>query len=127
MALNMTKKKILSLVALLPLLLFAVPNAAKAQAGKDDDGQKLYDQNCVKCHGADGSGTTVVGKAVGAKDLRAPEAKKLTDAEIFAQIDQGKGNMPPFGGTLSKSQINSLVAIVRELSKKAAAPGKKAG
>ena len=109
-------------IALLPLFLFAFPHFAAAQA----DGQKLYDTNCAKCHGPDGSGSTVVGKAVGAKDLRSAEAKKLTDAEIFTQIDQGKGNMPPFGGTLNKSQINSLVPIIRELSKKAPAARKKA-
>ena len=85
------------------------------------DGQKLFDTNCAKCHGPDGSGNTVVGKAVGAKDLGSAEAKKLTDAEIHTQIDQGKGNMPPFGGTLNKAQIDSLIPIVREFGKKKAA------
>lgn len=103
-------------IALLPLFLFAIPHSAAAQS----DGQKLFEQNCAKCHGPDGSGNTAIGKAVGAKDLRAPEALKLTDAQIHAQIDQGKGNMPPFGGTLSKAQIDSLVPYIRELGKKQA-------
>jgi mono/diheme cytochrome c family protein len=119
---RITRKHKVGAIALLPLFLFAFPHFAAAQS----DGQKLYDTNCAKCHGPDGSGGTVVGKAVGAKDLRAAEAKKLTDAEIFTQIDQGKGNMPPFGGTLNKAQINSLVPIIREFSKKAPA-AKKAG
>jgi mono/diheme cytochrome c family protein len=103
-------------LALLPLILFAFPHFAAAQG----DGQKLYDANCAKCHGADGTGNTVVGKAVGAKDLNSPEAKKLTDAEVHTQIEQGKGNMPPFGGTLNKAQIDSLIPIVRAFGKKAA-------
>jgi mono/diheme cytochrome c family protein len=103
-------------MALLPLILFAFPHLAAAQG----DGQKLYDANCAKCHGADGTGNTVVGKAVGAKDLNSPEAKKLTDAEVHTQIEQGKGNMPPFGGTLNKAQIDSLIPIVRAFGKKAA-------
>ena len=107
-------------IALFAFLVFAFPHFAAAQS----DGQKAYDTNCAKCHGPDGSGSTAVGKAVGAKDLRTAEAKKLTDAEIFTQIDQGKGNMPPFGGTLNKAQIDSLIPIVREFSKKAA-PAKK--
>lgn len=107
-------------IALLCLSVFAFPHFAEAQS----DGQKLYDTNCAKCHGPDGSGNTTVGKAVGAKDLRSAEAKKLTDAEIATQIDQGKGNMPPFGGTLNKVQIDSLIPIIREFSKKAAAPKK---
>lgn len=120
---KITRKHRFSLIALLPLILFTIPHSVSAQS----DGQKLYDANCAKCHGPDGSGTTVVGKAVGAKDLRSAEAKKLTDAEIFAQVDQGKGNMPPFGGTLNRAQINSLIPIIREFSKKAPAAGKKAG
>ena len=86
--------------------------------------RNYYDTNCAKCHGPDGTGNTVVGKAVGAKDLGSAEAKKLTDAEIHTQIDQGKGNMPPFGGTLNKAQIDSLIPIVREFGKKTAAAKK---
>jgi mono/diheme cytochrome c family protein len=103
-------------LALLSLFLFAFPHFAAAQS----DGQKLFDTNCAKCHGPDGSGNTVVGKAVGAKDLGSAEAKKLTDAEIHAQIEQGKNNMPPFSGTLNKAQIDSLIPIVRAFGKKAA-------
>jgi mono/diheme cytochrome c family protein len=36
------------------------------------------------------------------------------------QIEQGKGNMPPFGGTLNKAQIDSLIPIVRGFGKKPA-------
>jgi mono/diheme cytochrome c family protein len=113
---RITRKCRVGAIAFLPLFLFAIPHLAAAQA----DGQKLYDSACAKCHGPDGTGNTVVGKAVGAKDLNSPEAKKLTDAEIHAQIDQGKGNMPPFGGTLNKAQIDSLIPIVREFGKKPA-------
>lgn len=106
--------------ALLPLLLLAIPHSAAAQS----EGQKVYDTNCAKCHGPDGSGNTVVGKAVGAKDLGSAEAKKLTDAEIRTQIEQGKNNMPPFGGTLNKAQIDSLIPVVRGFGKKGAAAKK---
>jgi len=112
------KKYKIGAFALLPLILFALPRTAAAQAGKAEDGQKLYEVNCVKCHGPDGSGNTPIGKAVGAKDLRAPEAQKLTDAQIFTQIDQGKGNMPPFGDALGKAKITDLIAYVHVLIKK---------
>ena len=108
------KKCRLGAIAMLPLFLLAIPHPAAAQS----DGQKLFEQNCAKCHGPDGSGNSAIGKAVGAKDLRAPEAQKLTDPQIFTQIDQGKGNMPPFGGTLNKAQIDSLIPYLRQLSKK---------
>ena len=111
-------------LAVLPLFLFIFAHSAAAQAGKAEEGQKLFDTNCAKCHGPDGSGDTAIGKAVGAKDLRSAEALKLTDAQIFTQIDQGKNNMPPFGGTLDKAKIDDLVAYVRALGKKKA-PAKK--
>jgi len=110
--------------AVLPLLLLAMPRSAAAQAGNAGEGQKTFEATCAKCHGPDGSGDTAIGKAVGAKDLRSPEAQKLTDAQIFAQIDQGKNNMPPFGGTLDKAKINDLVAYVHVLSKKGVAKKK---
>src|SRR5215472_17062429 len=103
-------------LSLLPLILFVLPRFAVAQG----DAQKLYDTNCAKCHGADGTGNTVVGKAVGAKDLGSAEAKKLTDDEIRTQIEKDKNNMPPFGGALNKAQIDSLIPIVRSFGKKAA-------
>jgi mono/diheme cytochrome c family protein len=111
---RITRRHGIGAIAVLTLYLFVLPHSAPAQA----DGQKLFDATCAKCHGADGTGNTTVGKAVGAKDLSSPEARKLTDAEVRAQIDQGKGNMPPFGGTLNKAQIDSLVQIVREFGKK---------
>ncbi len=114
---RISRKNRVGAIAMLPLLLLALPHVAAAQS----DGQKLFDTNCAKCHGPDGTGNTPVGKAVGAKDLSSAEAKKLTDAEIHTQIEQGKGNMPPFGGTLNKAQIDSLIPVVRAFGKKPAA------
>jgi len=113
---RISKKYSLGVLAMLPIFLIAMPHSAAAQS----DGQKVFDANCAKCHGPDGTGNTVVGKAVGAKDLGSAEAKKMTDAEIQTQIEQGKNNMPPFGGTLSKAQIDSLIPIVRAFGKKGA-------
>jgi len=117
---RLLRKYKIGAMAILPLFLFAIPHSAAAQAGKAEEGQKLFEVNCAKCHGPDGSGDTPIGKAVGAKDLHSAEAQKLTDAQIFTQIDQGKNNMPPFGGSLDKAKINDLVAYVKVLRKKAA-------
>ncbi len=114
------KKYRVGAIALLPLFLFAIPHVVQAQAGKAEEGHKLFDANCASCHGPDGSGNTAIGKAVGAKDLRAAEAQKMTDAQIYTQIDKGKGNMPPFGDSLDKAKINDLIAYVHQLGKKTA-------
>ncbi len=110
-------------VTILAVAVLATPHSVSAQNSKSDDGQKIYEQNCAKCHAPDGSGNTTIGKAVGAKDLRAPEALKLTDAQIATQIEQGKGNMPPFSG-LTKAQIDAVIPYLRSLSKKQVASKK---
>lgn len=95
----------------------AVALAPAAWAAPDSEAQKIFAEKCVRCHAENGSGDTAVGKALGAADLRTPVVQKLTDAQIYAQIDQGKANMPPFGSGMSKAQINELIAYIRSLGK----------
>ena len=128
MPMTIKRKHCVGLFALLPLFLFAIPHSAAAQvvqAGKAEEGRKLFNQVCVKCHAADGSGDTPIGKAVGAKDLRRPEAQKMTDEQIFIQIDVGKGNMPSLSDAINQARedelrerVSDLVAYIRELGKK---------
>ena len=112
-------------LSVLVALLFAVTWAPMSQAASTQEGKKIFEDKCAKCHGDDGSGNTVIGKAVKAADLGSADAKKKTDAELYTQIENGKGNMPPFGSALDKEQINDLIAYVRVFGKGHAA-GKKA-
>jgi mono/diheme cytochrome c family protein len=38
----------------------------------------------------------------------------MTVAQMEAQVSDGKNNMPPFKNTLSKEQIEGVVAYVRD-------------
>jgi cytochrome c6 len=100
-------------------IILAVAAPAKAQKGNAANGEKLFADKCVKCHDKDGSGGTPFGKAMKAADLRSADVQKKSDADFYTQIDKGKGNMPPFGGKLDKSQIEDLIAYVRQLGKNA--------
>ncbi len=111
------------LTVLLSLLVMAVVWPALAQTGKAQQGQKIFADKCVRCHAEDGSGNAPIGKALGAADLRSADVQKKSDADFYTQIDKGKGNMPPFGTSLDKGQIDDLVAYVRQIGKKQA--GKK--
>jgi cytochrome c6 len=97
------------------LALFALAAGSPARAA--EDGAALFKSNCVVCHGADGTGTPT-GKALKAPDLHSEAVQKLTDAQIQAQIENGKNNMPPFKATLTAPQIKALVAYVRTFKKK---------
>jgi mono/diheme cytochrome c family protein len=103
-------------------LLFSIATPVMAQKGNVANGKELFADKCEKCHDKDGSGGTIIGKALKAADLRSADVQKKSDADFYAQIDKGKGNMPPFGGALDKVQINDLIAYVRQLGRGAKKP-----
>ena len=97
---------------------FGAAYPVTAQTGNAANGKTIFLEKCKKCHGEDGSGNTNFGKALRAADLRSPDVQKKTDADFYVQIDKGKKNMPPFGASLDKAQINDVIAYVREFGKK---------
>jgi cytochrome c6 len=116
-ALSRTNERRAGWAALVALVL-AVGFPVSLSAADAQNGQKLFQAKCVQCHGEDGSGHTVTGKALGAFDLRSDAVQKKTDAEFYQQISRGKGSMPAFGKALSDAQINDLIAYVRGFAKK---------
>lgn len=105
------------------LLLFAglalfVVSIAWANPGPDAAaGSATFRTKCAMCHGQDGGGSEV-GKSMNVPDLRSPVVQKLPDAQLAQIISEGKGGMPPFKGSLSEDQIDSLVAHIRSLHQK---------
>lgn len=84
-----------------------------------DDSANVYKTKCAVCHAPAGSGTSVMGKKLGAKDLRSDEVQKKSDAELNDLIANGVGKtMPAYKDKLTADQIKRLVAYIRELAKK---------
>jgi mono/diheme cytochrome c family protein len=87
------------------------------------DPKTNWSNNCVQCHGPDGSANTGMGKALNAKDLtNAGIQSSFTDAEAAAAIKDGVTKdgvtrMIAFGGKLTDDEIKALVAYVRTLKK----------
>jgi len=85
--------------------------------GSPQDEQRMvveiaWQQNCFRCHGPDGHGDGPDGPMVKAPDLtRADWLSTTSDADIAAQIKNGKGLMPKFD--LPDETIEGLIARIR--------------
>jgi mono/diheme cytochrome c family protein len=111
--------KRLPLLAALTAMVALPCHPARAASAADN-----FEKHCTGCHGADGKAQTRIGRKAGAKDLtdKANQAK-LSDAEIFKTVKQGrftpKGEekMEAFGDRLSDPEITAIVAYVRQFAK----------
>jgi len=82
-----------------------------------------WEAQCQKCHGADGKGSTKMGRQVGVKDY--------TDAKVQAEmkdenaikvikeglVEKGKKKMDPYAEKLKDDEIKALVAHMRTFKK----------
>ena len=85
----------------------------------------LFRQICMKCHGADGTGSRTRSLLSEIPDFTsAPWQERRTDARLMASILDGKGSdMPPQSGNISEEQARGLVAHVRGFAPTREKPG----
>jgi mono/diheme cytochrome c family protein len=88
-------------------------------AGTAPSTDNLYKQKCAKCHGADGSGDTSLGRISNAPDFSDGGwwAKHPNTAERVNTITRGKKSMPAFGKKFTKAQIASLAGYVQRFKR----------
>jgi len=82
-----------------------------------DDGETVFKNNCVMCHGADGKGFA----ALKTPDFTSPKWQaSVTDKQIHEVIKNGKKGtaMAAFGDKLSDDQVTAITAYIRSLKKK---------
>jgi cytochrome c553 len=86
------------------------------------DVKATYEDQCAKCHGADGKGETKMGKKMNAKDYTDAKVQaEMKDDKAFKAIKDGmkdgdKVIMKPAEG-LSDADIKALVAYMRSFKK----------
>ncbi len=89
------------------LVVFSCNNGSAPQQESAPNGKDIYTTRCAGCHGLDGQL-----QLAGAKALPASQLKK---EEIVAQVQQGKGSMPPFEGRLSPAEIKAVADYVFQM------------
>lgn len=82
-----------------------------------DKSAATYRQKCAACHGPDGKAQTAAAKNLGVRSFASPEVAKMSDADLSAAIDKGKGKMPPYGKSMNPDELKAMVALVRSLTK----------
>ena len=78
-------------------------------------GEAVYKANCQSCHGSTGTPSPGIAKMMGVKPASDPEIQKLTAAQEFDAVKNGRGKMKPLSPKLTDEQIKDSVAYFRTL------------
>jgi len=105
------------LISVLAIVVGFQTRSQAASSAAVVDAAATFKAKCASCHGADGSGSTTVGKALKCRDLRSAEVQGQSDAQLLAIVTKGKGKMPTFEKSLGADTCKALVAYVRTLKK----------
>lgn len=91
----------------------AKPNPLAGKSNAVGGGRKLFQRNCVECHGPEGTGVKN-----NSADLQLPVVQDQSDGTLFWKITNGNARrgMPSFSG-LPELQRWQLVLYLRTLAK----------
>jgi mono/diheme cytochrome c family protein len=109
--------RLLAGAVLVLIVAFRSDHASQALAAPAS-AQNVYLDKCSVCHGQDGSGNTAKGRKLKVKNLRSPEAQKLSEAEMTEIVAKGKGkDMDGFEKELGPEMVKQIVTYYRSLAK----------
>jgi cytochrome c6 len=96
------------------LLVLAVMVSLAGAVGFAQSGEATYKAKCASCHGATGTPSAGMAKAMGIKATSDPDTQKLTVEQISAAVKSGKGKMKPVAG-LTDAQIKDVSTYFKGL------------
>ena len=103
--------------ALFALILTSAGTLAETRLSKTDMGQRIYQRNCLHCHGAalDGKGPDAASLGVPPANFHTYLSRLKDDAELEKTIKQGNRflGMHNWEDTLTDEQVHDLIAYIR--------------
>jgi mono/diheme cytochrome c family protein len=96
------------------LVLACTASLASSMSFAQSAGGATYKAKCQMCHGATGTPSPGMAKAMGVKASTDPSIKSLSAASMAATVKNGKGKMKPVAG-LTDDQVKDVVAYYRGL------------
>lgn len=92
------------------------PNPVPGDRVSLERGGKLYQTHCAACHGPKGRGDGPVGAALKPKPANLAEmAGRHPDGDFAWKIENGRGVMPAWKGTVSETRIWDIVNFIQSL------------
>lgn len=104
------------------IFLFAITSLVSAQVirGNSTAGQGVYEQQCLRCHGAtlDGNGPDSKDLIVRPANFRSQITRSKTDWELLVAISNGVlfSPMHSFRGKLTDQQMLDVLSYIRSVS-----------
>ncbi len=103
--------------AMFALILTSAGALAESRLSTTDRGQRIYQRNCLHCHGVtlDGKGPTAASLSVPPANFHTYLSRMKDDAELEKTIKQGKRflGMHNWEDTLTDEQVHDLIAYIR--------------
>lgn len=103
-------------LGILGILVAAAPGMAADLAS----GKKVYEKQCLECHGEKGKGDGPEAKDLEKKPADYTDKAKMakfTDEELKKVTREGKKPMAAFGKKLSAKEVDDVIAYVRTFAK----------
>ena len=108
------------MMVMILLSVSAPPILAQVIRGDATAGQSVYEQHCLRCHGAklDGNGPDSRDLIVRPADLRSQSTRSKTDWELLVAISNGVLFTPMHGfrGKLTDQQLLDVLSYIRSVS-----------
>ena len=96
------------------VVLAVAVSLASAVCFAQSGGEATYKAKCQSCHGASGTPSPGMAKAMGIKPVSDPDIAKLSVVQISAAVKDGKGKMKPVAG-LTDAQIKDVATYYKGL------------